>query len=78
MMQREFGIGAEIEFEINILYSNTSSANRVNSFHSMNDLTNANNPNDNGKVRWSVWKTAKEILNLHACVVSMRMQLPIS
>lgn len=50
MMQREFGAGAEIEFEICVRRSGDGS------------------PNDRNK--WVIWKTAKELVALHASVVS--------
>ena len=67
LMQREFGIGSEIEYEICIKLSSEKSISNV--FKAQYSSNNDNNEMQNDENKWTIWKTAKEILNLHACVL---------
>jgi len=68
LMQREFGVGAEIEFEIVIKRSSCRRSNQV--FATGGKETVASLTSGSSDDRWVIWKTAKEIFNLHASVVS--------
>jgi hypothetical protein len=61
LMQREFGAGAEIEFEITVKRSGGvgAGAGAV--------AQHTSGQSDGSK--WTIWKTSKEIFNLHASVV---------
>jgi len=68
LMQREFGVGAEIEFEITVRRNGRSGHPSV-SFTvgtSSSAVPSAHQPDSS---KWTIWKTAKEVFNLHASVV---------